>query len=1061
LRGGTYFDDFSVNITGLFIRRPVMTTLVMLGIFLFGVIAYQQLPVSDYPTVDFPTISVNASLSGASPETMAATVAQPLEKAFSAIAGIDNITSTSSLGQSSITIQFALDRSIDAAAQDVSAAMSAAQTTLPTNLIPPSYHKQNPAAAPILFYALTSHDLPVSTLDEYGETTIAQRLSMVDGVAQVAVYGSQKYAIRIQVDPSKMAAQGVSADQVSNAVNTQNVAIPTGTIYGPHQTLTVQATGQLPNAKAFQQLVVGYKDNAPIHLGDLGYVLDDVQNNKAAASFWAGGKASLDRSIVLAITRQPNTNTVAVATAVKAQMAEIERELPSSVVVNTMYDRTTSIDQAVRDVKFSLLLALALVVLVIFLFLRNVVATVIPSLTLPMAVVGTFSVMYILNFSIDNLSLMAMTLATGFVVDDAIVMLENIVRHIEMGEAPMEAALKGANEVGFTILSMTLSLAAVFLPIMFMGGIVGKLFNEFAVTITVAILVSGVVSLTLTPMLCSRFLKPKHDEAHGRFYNLSENAFAWSLRVYERSLGWVMRHRPLTLVFSVLILILTGVLFRYGVIINLFPPDDTGQLMATTEAAQGTSFAQMSILQNRAAQLLTKDPYVLKFMSALGGGGSAGATNQGTLFITLKPLGQRPSADICVPEITRRLGGIPGLAVFLQNPPSIRIGGRTSKALYQYTLQSSDIDELYAGVAKLQAALLKLPAITDVTSDLLNTNPQVTIVIDRDRAGVLGITPYQIERTLAAAYNEQQVSTIYTASNEYWVVMEVLPSAQRTVNDLSSLYINTTAGKYVPLSAIAHFERSVGPVTVNHSGQVPSVTISFNVPPGGSLDKASKDITATANQILPSTITRAFSGSAAALQSSLQGMGVLLLITVFVIYIVLGILYESFIHPITILTGLPFAAFGALLALAVTRVELDMYGFVGIIMLIGIVKKNAIMMIDFAIERERSENIPPEKAIIEAASVRFRPIMMTTVAAIVGSLPIAIGVGATASSRRPLGVAVVGGLAFSQIVTLYVTPVFYTYLDELQEWLWRVFRRLAPGSARAVDTPLPAPAGGD
>jgi HAE1 family hydrophobic/amphiphilic exporter-1 len=518
----------------------------------------------------------------------------------------------------------------------------------------------------------------------------------------------------------------------------------------------------------------------------------------------------------------------------------------------------------------------------------------------------------------------------------------------------------------------------------------------------------------------------------------------------------VMRHRPWTLAFSLLILVLTYGLFKYGVIINLFPPDDTGQLMATTEAAQGTSFDQMSRLQNRAAKLLQQDPFVLKFMSALGGGGTAGATNQGTLFITLKPLGQRPSADVVVPEITHRLSVIPGLAVYLQNPPSIRIGGRTSKALYQYTMQSSDIDALYAGTAKLQAALRKIPLITDVTSDLLNTNPQVTIVIDRDRAGSLGITPLQIEKTLSDAYNEQQVSTIYTTSNEYWVVMEVLPAAQRNISDLASLYVNTNSGKYVPLSAIAHFERSVGPVTVNHSGQVPSVTISFNVPPGGSLDAASAAISRAAAQVLPSSITGQFAGSAAALQSSLQGMGVLLLITVFVIYIVLGILYESFIHPITILTGLPFAAFGALLALAITRVELDMYGFVGIIMLIGIVKKNAIMMIDFAIERERNEHIPPEKAILEAASVRFRPIMMTTVAAIVGSLPIAIGVGATSSSRRPLGVAVVGGLAFSQIVTLYVTPVFYTYLDELQDWMGRRFRGVAP----AADL-LPSPAAGD
>jgi hydrophobic/amphiphilic exporter-1 (mainly G- bacteria), HAE1 family len=1033
-----------------------MTTLVMLGIFLFGCISYQWLPVAALPTVDYPTIWVNASLSGASPETMAATVAQPLEKAFSAIAGIDNITSISSMGRSSIAIQFALDRDIDAAAQDVSAAMSAAQTTLPTNLIPPAYWKQNPAAAPILYLALTSHDLPVSTLDEYGETTIAQRLSMISGVAQVAVYGSQKYAVRIQVDPAKIAAMGLSADQISNAVNTQNVAIPTGIIYGPHQTVTVLATGQLPNAAAFRRLIVGFKNGAAIHLGDVGDVLDGVQNNKAAASYFAGGSSGLDRSIILAIMRQPNTNTIAVTNAVKAELTRIERELPSSVIVHIEYDRSVTINQAVHDVKFSLALALGLVVLVIFLFLRNVVATAIPSLTLPMAILGTFSVMYVLNFSVDNLSLMALTLAVGFVVDDAIVMLENIVRHIEMGESPMDAALKGGAEVGFTIVSMTLSLAAVFIPILFMGGIIGKLFNEFAVTIMSAILVSGIVSLTLTPMLCSRFLQPANAEEHGWFFRVTDDVFTTSLRAYEQSLAWVMRHRPLTLAFSVLTLVLTGVLYRYGVIINLFPPDDTGSLQATTEAAQGTSFDRMLTLQNTAAKLLEQDPYVDKFLSALGGGGTAGATNQGQLFITLKPLGQRPSADSCVFEITQRLSGIPGLAVYLQNPPSLSVGGRTSKALYQYTLQSSDLASLYAYSDTLVTALQSEPRITDVTSDLLNLNPQVNIVIDRARAASLGVTPLQIEKTLSDAYNEQQVSTIYTSSNEYWVVMEVLPADQRNVSDLAKLYINTSSGQYVPLSTMAHFERAVGPASVSHSGQVPSVTISFNLPPGGSLDAAIAAITLTADRVLPSSVTRQFSGSAAVLQSSLQGMGVLLLVTVFVIYIVLGILYESFIHPITILTGLPFAAFGALLALAVTGVELDMYGFVGIIMLIGIVKKNAIMMIDVAIERERTEHVPPEVAIVEAASIRFRPIMMTTVAAIVGSLPIAIGVGATAASRRPLGVAVVGGLAFSQVVTLYVTPVFYTYLDDLQAWLGRRFRRMAP-----IPDALPSPAAGD
>jgi hydrophobic/amphiphilic exporter-1 (mainly G- bacteria), HAE1 family len=1055
-----------MNITGLFIRRPVMTTLVMFGIFLFGLISYRSLAVSDLPTVDFPTISVNASLAGASPETMAATVATPLEKAFSAIAGIDNITSTSALGSTSVTLQFNLNRDVDAAAQDVSAALSAAQTALPSNILPPTYHKQNPAAAPILFYAVTSNDLPLSTLDEYGETTIAQRLSMVNGVAQVAVYGSQKYAIRIQVDPSQLQTRNIGMDQLANAVSNQNVAVPTGTLYGDKQTITLVATGQLGSAAAFRRLVVGYQNGAPIHLGDLGNVTDDVQNNKAAASLWNGTGTNLERAIVLAVTRQPNTNTVEVSNLVKAQMADIIKDLPPTAHVTTLYDRTISINNAVSDVKFSLTLALCLVVLVIFLFLRNVVATVIPSLTLPMAIVGTFSVMYLLNFSLDNLSLMALTLAVGFVVDDAIVMLENIVRHVELGEAPMDAAFKGAAEVGFTILSMTLSLAAVFIPIMFMGGIIGKLFNEFAVTITVSILVSGVVSLSLTPMLCSRFLKPiDHNASHGWFFNVTERVFERSLAGYEKSLGWVMRHRPLTLVFSVGILVATYFLYR-TVPKNLFPPDDTGSLQATTEAAQGTSFDEMMRLQNRAAQLLTKDPYVYRFMSALGGGGSAGATNQGQLNITLKPQGTRPSADSCVAEITRRLGGIAGFRVYLQNPPSIRIGGRTSKALYQYTLQSGDIDQLYASSIKLTAALQKVKLITDVTSDLLNTNPQVAIQIDRTRASSLGITPLSIEQALANGYNEQQISTIYTASNEYYVLMEVAPPAQRDIADLSKMYVHSGAGTLVPLSNVATYQRTVGPATVNHSGQVPSVTISFNLPPNGSLGAASQAITAVARQTLPASIIAGFTGNAQAFQSSLGNMGTLLIVTIFIIYIILGILYESFIHPITILTGLPFAAFGALLALCVTGVEFDMYGFVGVIMLIGIVKKNAIMMIDFAIERERTGHTTAQQAIMEAASVRFRPIMMTTVAAIASGLPIAIGVGATAASRRPLGVCVVGGLAFSQIVTLYVTPVFYTYLDELQDWLARKFTGHADETAPlAGPTNLPpftpAPVAGD
>ncbi|HUK20067.1 MAG TPA: efflux RND transporter permease subunit [Gemmatimonadales bacterium] len=1018
----------SLRFTTLFIKRPVMTTLLTAGILVFGVVAYRRLPVSDLPTVDYPTINVSASLPGASPQTMAATVATPLEKAFSAIAGLDNVTSTSTLGSTQITLQFSLDRDIDAAAQDVNAAISQALVNLPSNIIPPSYRKQNPAAAPILFLALTSSVVPLSTLDEYGETTIAQRLSIVDGVAQVAVYGAQKYAVRIQLDPAALANRGLTINDVARAVRSENVLIPTGVLYGTNRTLTVQATGQLTNAPQFRRLVVAYRNGAPVHLDEVANVFDDVQNNKAASWYNA------DRAIVLAVQRQPGTNTVAVATAVKQVLADLSHELPPSVAMNIRYDRSVSIEAAVRDVKNSLLLALVLVVAVIFLFLRSLVATLIPSLTLPMAIVGTFSVMALLSFSIDNLSLMALTLAVGFVVDDAIVMLENIVRHLEMGKPPLAAAIEGAAEVGFTIISMTLSLAAVFIPLVFMGGIVGRLFREFAITISAAILVSGFVSLTLTPMLCSRFLKPDRDKQHGRWYNLTERGFEKLLHGYERSLAWAMAHRPAGLVFSLLILVLTGVLF---VVVpkGLFPSDDTGLLMGTTEAAQGTSYQEMVRLQLLAAAAAARDPYVQGFMSSVGSGGPSSASNQGGLFFALTPASTRPRADKVAAELSRRLSGIPGLAVFIQNPPSIRMGGRSSKSLYQFTLQSSDVNALYSSAQQLMVKMRQLPGVTDVTTDMLNQNPQVTVQIDRTKAAQLGVTPMAVEQALASAFNEQQVSTIYTTSNEYWVVMEVEPRYQQDESALDRLYVQGTGGRPVLLADIAKFEQSVGPLSINHSGQLPSVTISFNLAQGVSLGTAVTTVQQLARTVLPGTITTGFSGTAQAFQSSQQGLGVLLLITIFVIYVILGILYESFVHPVTILSGLPFAAFGALLALFVTRIELNVYGYVGMIMLIGIVKKNAIMMIDFAIARERSEHVPPEKAIVEAASVRFRPIMMTTVAAIAGSLPIAIGIGASAASRRPLGVVVVGGLVFSQIVTLYITPVFYTYLDELQSWL--------------------------
>jgi HAE1 family hydrophobic/amphiphilic exporter-1 len=1012
-----------MDLTTLFIRRPVMTTLVMIAILVFGTVAYSLLPVSDLPNVDFPTITVSATLPGTAPQTMAATVATPLEKAFSTIASIDNMTSTSSLGQTQIVVQFALDRNIDAAAQDVQAAIAQTLRQLPQGIIPPSYQKTNPADAPILTVALTSKQVPLSTLDEYGEITIAQRLSMVGGVAQVLVYGTQKYAVRLQMDPSQLASRGIALEDITTAIANQNVNIPSGVLWGPKTALTLQATGQLDSAAAFRKIIVAYRDGAPVHLSELGTITDNVQNDKTAS--WYNGEPA----IVLAIQRQPGTNTVEVASKVKAALERLKADIPASVNVQVLYDRSATIEASVHDVTFTLELTLALVVGVIFLFLRNFSATAIPSLALPMSIIGTFSIMYLLNYSLDNLSLMALTLAVGFVVDDAIVMLENIVRHLEMGKSRMDAAIDGAKEVGFTILSMTFSLAAVFIPFLFMGGIIGKLFHEFAVTIGVAILVSGVVSLTLTPMLCSRFLRSAHDKEHGRLYQLSERFFDAWLGLYERTLAWVMERRSAALVFSAVILVGTGYLF-WSIPKGLFPTDDTGQLLVTTEAAEGVSFDGLVKAQASVAELIKNDPDVHAVTSSVG---TTPATNQGQLTIDLKPIDERRrSAEQIAADLAITTASAKGITTYIQNPPAISIGGLASKSLYQFTLEGGDIAALNSAATQLQTRLRALPMLTDVTSDLLIENPQVTVDIDREAAGRLGVSAAEIENTLYDAFGQRQVSTIYTATNEYWVVLEVLPKYQADVSSLGSLYVRAARGPVVPLSAVARFTSAVGPVTVNHSGQIPAVTISFNLARNASLGTAVAAVQKEAAAILPPTIESSFSGMAAAFMNTQQGLLMLLVLAVFVIYVILGVLYESFIHPITILTGLPFAAFGALLTLIIFRVDLDMYGFVGIIMLIGIVEKNAIMMIDFAVVAEHEEHLTPAQAITRAASVRFRPIMMTTMAALMGALPIAVGWGAGAATRRPLGLTVVGGLAFSQLVTLYVTPVFYTYLDELQ-----------------------------
>jgi hydrophobic/amphiphilic exporter-1 (mainly G- bacteria), HAE1 family len=1036
-----------MNFTELFIRRPVMTTLVMAGILIFGLVAYRQLPVSDLPAVDYPTISVTASLPGASPETMASSVATTLEKAFSTIPGVETMTSNSTQGSTSISLQFDLSRNIDAAAQDVQAALSQAQRQLPQDVQPPSFRKVDPSSSPILYYALRTNTLPLPQLNEYAETFLAQRLSSVDGVAQVQVYGSMKYAVRIQLDPQQLAARSIGIDEVANAVENGNVNLPTGILWGTDKAYAVESQGQLDNAADFGALVVAYRDGAPVRLRDLGRVIDSVQDTKRAS--WFNGQ----RAVVLAIQRQPGTNTVAVAERVKAEVEKLRPQIPPSIEIATLNDRSLTVKESVGDVKFTLFLALCLVVMVIFLFLRNLRATAIPSLALPMSLVGTFAVMYLLGYSLDNLSLMALTLAVGFVVDDAIVVLENIVRHIEKGEPVMQAALHGSREISFTVVSMTLSLVAVFIPVLFLGGLIGRLFQEFAVTIAVAILVSGFVSLTLTPMLCSRWLKPQGEERHGRFYQGIERVWDASLGWYERTLAWVMDRRGLAMAFSALILIGTVLLGRW-VPKGFIPSEDQQQLSATTETAEGTSYDAMVAHQRAAAAIVQEDPNVDGFMSAVGAGGRISSVNQGRLIIHLKPRDQRElSADEVARSLTRKLAAVPGMRVFISNPPVINIGGRSSKSDYQFTLTSSDIDALYQGAAALERRLGQVPGLTDVTSDLQIKNPEVQVRIDRDRAAALGIEVSQIENALYNAYGARQVSTIYTSSDQYWVVMELLPEYQRDLSAMNLLHLTGRDGVSVPLGSLARVTPSIGPLSVNHSGQLPSVTLSFNLEPGASLGTAVQRVEAAAREVLPSTISTSFAGTAQAFQDAQRGLLVLLVLAILVIYLVLGILYESFIHPLTILSGLPFAGFGALLALFAFQLDLSIYAFVGIIMLVGIVKKNAIMMIDFAIEAERNHGKTAREAILEAASVRFRPIMMTTMAALMGTLPIALGAGAGAESRRPLGVAVVGGLAFSQIVTLYITPVVYTYFDALQRRLAGRKERKAVVAGAEVEAP--------
>src|SRR5215813_3925262 len=1046
----------------LFIQRPITTTLIMAGVVLFGFIGYRALPVSDLPNVDFPTIQVTASLPGANPETMASSVATPLERQFSTIAGLNTVSSTSTLGNTQITLQFDLSRSIDAAAQDVQTAIAAASRQLPTGMPnPPTLKKVNPADQPIMYLRVASPTLPLSRVNEFADTLIAQRLSTISGVAQVLVTGEQKYAVRVQLDPAALANRSIGIDDVATALQRGNANQPVGTLYGIHQNLTVQANGQLMDAGSYKSLIVAYRNGAPVALRDLGDVIDSVENNRLASRY------NGQQVVTLTIQRQPGTNTVAVVDAIRSLLPSFRAQLPAAVSLDVLYDRSDSIRESVNDVQFSLLLAIALVVLVIFLFLRNVRATIIPTLALPTSIVFTFAVMYLLGFSLDNLSLMALTLSVGFVVDDAVVMLENIWRRIELGEPVREAALNGSREIGFTIVSMTVSLVAVFIPVLFLGGILGRLFREFAITISVAILVSGFVSLSLTPMLCSRLLKAVglgHDRAAesdsevqaeqsrareaepGGWWRFTESAYDRLVNGYRWTLELALRHRAFTVVVSVVLFIVTIALF-YVIPKGFIPNDDTNQLIGYTEGPEGISFPEMQRHQEQMVDIIRKNPNVVGVLSAVGQSDVSAASNTGNVLVLLKPLAQRSAGvDEVIDQLRPALAQVSGLRIYLQNPPLVQVGGQVTKSPYQLTLQGPNRDELYANADKLLKDMAGLPQLLDVTSDIQIKNPQLNVDIDRDKASAVGVTAQQIEDALNNAYGTRQVSTIYATSNEYQVIMEVKPEFQQDPSALGHLYIHSTAtpstasqvaqvqsalaqpsptvtssfqppaglttpgqttqGRLIPLSTVATFSRGVGPLLVNHLSQLPSATISFNLKPGVSLSAATDEVQARAKKILPGAITTSFQGTAQIFQSSLQNLTLLMLVAVLVIYLVLGILYESFIHPFTILSGLPSAGLGALLTLLLFGRELDVYAFVGLIMLIGIVEKNAIMMIDFALTSQREEGEAAGQAIYQACMIRFRPIMMTTMAALMGTLPIALGWGAGAESRRGLGLAV-------------------------------------------------------
>jgi len=1017
-----------MNLSKIFIERPVMTALCVFAILFFGAIAFRLLPVAALPSVDYPTINVTAAVPGANPETMASSVATPLEREFSTIAGITSMNSSNLLGLTSITVQFTLDRKIDAAAQDIQAAIARAQGRLPTSMPrPPSYQKVNPADQPILYLALDSPTLPMYTVSEYGDTLLAQRISMISGVSRVQVFAA-KYGVRVQVDPDQLVAHDIGIDEVQRAIASSNTNLPTGRLDGDRQAITIESSGSLENAAAFRPVIVAYRNGTPVRLEELANVIDSVDNNKQAA--WYNNSSA----VILAIQRQPGTNTVEVVDSVLNLLPEFRHEMPPSVNLSVIYDSSRSIRASIRDVEFTLLLTVLVVVLVIFLFLRNVSATIIPGCAVPFSIVGTFAVMYLLGYSLNNLSLMALTLSVGFVVDDAIVMLENIVRHMEMGATRLQAAVRASHEIGFTIVSMTFSLVAVFIPVLFLGGIVGRLLHEFSVTIVVAILISGFVSLSLTPMLGSRYLKADHHRArHSWPYRVLEGGFNGLARWYEVTLRVAMRFSPVTL--AVAVLMLAGTVYLYKTMPTGFiPSQDSGFMFAATMGPQDISFQSMADHTKAVADIMMADPEIQNVGAFVPAGAGF---NQGVAFAMMKPRNQRPhSVDQIIEQLRPKAAAVPGIFTFMQNPPPITISGQNiSGSSYQLTLQSVNLKEIYTWAPQLAARMRQLPGFVDVQTDMQISSPQLMVDIDRDRAQSLGITPQQVQDALFSAYSQREVSVIYAPANQYSVILEVAPQYQRTADALSKLYLRSSQGALVPLETLVGTKRQTGPLQINHFGQLPAVTIGFNLRPGFALGQSADSVDSAIRDLrMPATINASFQGTVKEFQSSFQNLSILLLVAILVIYIVLGILYESFIHPITILSGLPSAVFGALLTLVIFKKQLDLFAFVGIIMLFGVVKKNAIMMIDFAIDARRQGKSPYD-AIWQGCMLRFRPIMMTTVAALFGMLPIALGYGEGADARQPLGLAVVGGLVVSQFLTLYITPVIYLYLERLQEKL--------------------------